>query len=305
MRSFVPVVLACAGLLTGCGSTAGPAGQTQDGTSFQNRAAEVAKAWQDAGMATAWARGFVPLQELTLEPAWSPNEDLKASFGNGWIRTTSPLPDSASRGDIRFADGTSMRVPLVGAQTASRRFPKRSGPCPSTGQPPTCQWLTITAARRSTVKISTTRGPAVVPAWSYTIAGLAQPLWSVAVAPSAITSLPMVALPDNRAPEGVVSAMDHFSSRGDGGGGVGGVGHVLAFTIGIGACDKDPRGLVRETPELVVVGGSVTPPDAGTPCNASLELKPVEVVTHEPVGTRPVVDALSGRLLFPSTLPAR
>ena len=296
-------MLACAGLLTGCGSTAGPGSQTEDGSSFQNRAAEVAKAWQDAGMAAAWTRGFVPLQELTVEPAWSPNGELKASYGNGWIRSTSPLPDAAGQGDIRFADGTSIRVPLVGAQTASRRFPKRSGPCPSAGQPPTCPWLTITAARRSTVEISTTRGQAVVPAWGYTVAGLAQPLRSVAVAPPAITSLPMVALPDNRAPEGVVSAMDHFSSRGDGG--VGGVGHVLAFTIGIGACDLDPRGLVRETPELVVVGGSVAPPDAGTPCNASLELKPVEVVTHEPVGTRPVVDALSGRLLFPSVLPAR
>ncbi len=289
----MPVAVACVGLLTGCGSTAGPASQADGGTSFQDRAAEVAKAWQDDGMSTAWATGFVPLQELTVEPAWTPNGDLKASFGNGWIRSTSHLTDTVSQGKVRFADGTSLPVPLVGAKTAYSQLPQRTGDCPMAGQPPTCQWLTITAARLSTALIGTSRGQATVPAWHFTVAGLAQPLIRVAVASSAMTSLPQVALPDNRAPQGVVSAMNLVTGQGD----------VLAFTIGIGACDKNPRGLVRETPELVVVGGSVTPPDAGTPCNASLELKPVEVVTSQPIGTRPILDVLSGRPLVTQPTP--
>jgi hypothetical protein len=288
MRSFVPVVVACAGLLAGCGSSTGPATGAEGSTSFQDRAVDVARAWQDSGVVTAWTQGFVPLQGLILEPPWSPNGDLKASYGNGWIRSTSPLPDTAGQGDVRFPDGTSVRVPLVGAQTASRRLPTRSGPCPTAGQPSACQWLTITAARRSTLGIRTTRGRAIVPAWRYTVAGLAQPLMVAAVAPSAMTSLPDVTLPDQQAPDGMVGAMSLLSTRGD----------VVAFTIGIGACDKDPRGLVRETPELVVVGGSVKPSDAGAPCTAQLLLQRVEVQTEQPVGTRPVVDALSGKPLL-------
>lgn len=288
MRGFVPVVMACAGLLAGCGLIDRPATPAQTEASFRDRAAAVAKAWQDGGITRAWATGFVPLQELTVEPAWTPNGDLKASYGNGWIRSTSALPDIAGQSEIRFADGTSLPVPLVGAQTAYNRFPRRNGACPMGGQPLTCQWLTITAARLSTVEILTTRGKAIVPAWRYTVAGLTHPLASVAVAPSAMTPIPQVTMPDLSAPAGVVSAMDLVSISDD----------VVAFNIGIGACDKDPRGLVLETPELVIVGGSVTLPDAGTLCTAQLLSHRVEVRTKQPVGARPVVDALSGRPLL-------
>ena len=101
-----------------------------------------------------------------------------------------------------------------------------------------------------------------------------------------MTSIPRVTMPDLSAPAGVVSAMDLVSISD----------HGVAFNIGIGACDKDPRGLVLETPELVV-GGSVTQPDAGTLCTAQLLLQGVEVRTKQPVGARPVVDARSGQPL--------
>lgn len=290
MRGFVPVVLACAGVLAGCGLIDQSASPAQDSGPFQERAAAVAKAWQDVGMSRAWATGFVPLQELTVEPAWTPNGDLKASYGNGWIRAPSPLPDTTAQGCVRFPDGTSLSVALVGAQTAYSQLPERFGDCPTAGEPPTCQWLTITAARRSTTRIGTSRGPAIVPVWRYTVAGLRQPLLRVAVAPSAMTSIPRVPLPDDVAPAGVVGAMRLLSSRGD----------SVAFDIGIGACDTDPRGLVWESPELVVIGGSVTASDAGTPCTAALLLHRVQVRTRQPVGTRPIVDALSGSPLVTS-----
>jgi hypothetical protein len=300
MRTFVVAVVACAGLLAGCGSAnpstdiggpAGPAGpgSPSEGTgSFRDRAVAVAKAWQDGGMSTAWSTGLVPLQELTVEPAWTPNGDLKASYGNGWIRSASPLPDTAGKGEVRFADGASLPAPLVGAQTAYNRFPKRTGTCPMGGQPLTCQWLTITAARLSTVEILTTRGQAIVPAWHFTVSGVTQPLISVAVAPSAITPIPQVTPHDRGASSGIVSAMSLVSISDD----------VIAFNIGIGACDKNPRGLVLETPDLVIVGGSVTLPDAGTLCTLQLLSRRVEVRTRQPVGERPVVDAMSGQPLL-------
>jgi len=222
-----------------------------------------------------------------------PLGDLKASYGNGWIRSASPLPETAGQGEVRFADGTSLPVPLVGAMTAYNWFPKRTGPCPMGGQPLTCQWLTITAARLSTVEILTSKGQAIVPAWRYTVAGLTHSLMSVAVAPSAMTAIPQVTLTDHRAADGIVSAMGLVSISGD----------VIAFNIGIGACDKDPSGLVLETPELVVVGGSVTLPDAGTVCRLQLLSHRVEVRTKQPVGARPVVDSLSGQPLLTAPAP--
>ena len=305
MKPLVPVVLACVGLLAGCGSidrTAPPtAGNpTSPATApdnaavvskdpFQARAAAVAKTWLDSGLSKAWTTGFVPLQELVVVPDWTPNGDLKASYGNGWIRSSVPLPDTPGKGEIRFPDGASLAVPVLGAKTAYRRLPERSGECPMAGQPPTCQWLTITAAKLSTMKLLTSRGLATVPAWVFTVEGLSQPLLRAAVGTPAMTSLPEPRAPEQDAPKGVVSAMHLASIRGD----------VVAFDIGIGACDKNPRGLVREFAHLIVIGGSVTVPFAGTSCNSSLEIRRVAVRTKQPVGTRPVVDALSGRPVLP------
>jgi len=155
------------------------------------------------------------------------------------------------------------------------------------------QWLTITAARLSTVRIGTSRGQANVPAWQYTVDGLRQPLVRVAVARSAMTSLPTVDLPGHNRMDGIVPAMRLESSRGE----------FIAFDIGIGACDKDARALVREFPELIVIGGSVTPSEGGAPCTSQLLLHPVEVHTNRPVGMRPIVDALSNRPLFTQPAP--
>lgn len=256
---------------------------------FEARAAEVARVWQDQGIAKAWTTGFVPVQELDVVPEWTPNVELKASYGNGWIRSSDPLPDTPGRGEVKFPDGTALAVPVAGARTTFSGLPARSGDCPEAGQPPTCQWLTITAAKLSTMKLQTSRGLATVPAWSFKIEGLSQPLLRVAVGTPAMTSLPEPRAPEQNAPKGVVSAMHLASIKGD----------VVAFDIGIGACDKNPRGLVREFAHIIVIGGSVTVPFAGTSCNSSLEIRRVAVRTKQPVGTRPVVDALSGRPVLP------
>ncbi|KGN30236.1 hypothetical protein N802_09575 [Knoellia sinensis KCTC 19936] len=248
---------------------------------FHDRATEVAAAWQERGIAAAWTNGFVPLQELVVEPDWRPNGFLEASFGNGWIRTSAALPDVGGRGVIRFGDGSSLSVPLVGAKAAYGQLPQRSGECSADGQPPGCPWLTITQARLSTVQIETSRGPAEVPAWSFTVDGLPQPLLRVAVAPSATTSLPVE--PSSFAgPGGVVSRKQLASSHGN----------SIAFDIEMGACNG-AQGLVSEFPDVIVVGVSVSPQEVDA-CIAALLPRRVEVRTTRPVGTRPIVDE-SGR----------
>lgn len=70
----------------------------------------------------------------------------------------------------------------------------------------------------------------------------------------------------------------------------------LDFTIGTGGCDHDPTGLVYETGDTVVIGGHAVP-GTGT-CDGSLTYHPVSVTLTAPLGTRPVVDAVSGRPLI-------
>ena len=106
----------------GCGRSAAPGGGVvDDATPFGRLAAAAATHWRDAGLGTRWTTGFVPLEPLTVEPPWDEDGTLKASFYGGWIRATTALPDVAGSGVVRFADGTSMTVPLVGERTAARR----------------------------------------------------------------------------------------------------------------------------------------------------------------------------------------
>lgn len=139
VKSLVGVLLASASLLAGCGAVGQPAASSASqvpsvtdkatpatgNAAFDARAALVAQVWQD-GVLTAWAKGFVPLQELTVVSQVSrtgTTRDFDITYTNGCIRSASPLPDTTGRGDVRFADGTSMPVPLVvrRRRTASSR----------------------------------------------------------------------------------------------------------------------------------------------------------------------------------------
>ncbi|MFG2733346.1 hypothetical protein ACGFX7_00860 [Streptomyces harbinensis] len=75
---------------------------------------------------------------------------------------------------------------------------------------------------------------------------------------------------------------------------------VLTVSVGYGACDADFGAWLRETAELVIVGGwTVSDPAAG-PCTEEL-LTGVRVLGLESeLGGRPVVDAVSGAVLPPA-----
>ncbi|MBD3783510.1 MAG: hypothetical protein IE926_11240 [Micrococcales bacterium] len=277
-------------VLGGCGRSAAPTGGVvDDGTPFGRMAAAAATAWRDAGLGTRWSDGFVPLEPLTVEPLWIEDGTLKASFYGGWIRTAT-FPDEAGSGVVRFPDGSALEVPLVGARTAVGQLPARSGDCPTDSGSSECRWVTLTAARLGTTRLGTSRGEASVPAWLFTVEGLSRPLVRVAVAPAAVTSLPELPAPGAGREAGIVSALYL--------GPVGGT--TLGVDVGTGSCDTDPRGLVAEYPDLVVVGGAVTTPAPGTACDSMLVVHRVEVHLHQPLGTRPVIDAVSGQPLRPA-----
>jgi len=119
----------------------------------------------------------------------------------------------------------------------------------------------------------------------FTIDELTGPIARVAVAPSVIAPLP-----EGPSPAGTPAA-DLVAAQGP---------TVvdeakLSYRLGIGACDTGVTPLVWEAPDVVVVGGGVT---RGTgACTLQLVLKPVTVTLAAPVGTRPVLDALTGQPL--------
>ena len=296
----VIALLGLAGLvLAACGSQ--PASPRATGgmpvDPFIARAQQVAQTWRDSGLLTSWTTGFVPFSPLTLEPVggYAPNENLKAAYGNGFVKSAVTLPVEAGKGEITYADGSRQPVGLVSAQSAyTAMVPPQQGACPPKPGTSTCDWAIVSTVERGTTTILTSRGEATVPTWRFTVVGLDEPIVRVAVDPADITTMPEQPPLDGRSSwTGATSAVGWQAIKGT----------SVTVALGLGACDKDPRGLVWENDDVVVIGGSVTPPDPGTACTAQLVVTPVTVTTKAPVGARPMIDVLSGRALTKTYAP--
>lgn len=302
--ALVAAVLVAVALAAGCGSGAPDPGATgpqggEPSDLFQRRAQQVADAWTRGDLLERWRTNVVAAEGLTKDPDWMPRPNLKASFGSGWVRSATPLPTTSGTGTGTYADGTSVPVTTVDAQTAyDAMVNPRSGPCPppegaSTG----CDWVTITGARRVTASFLTARGPAALPAWSFTVQGLREPLVRVAV--EAVE-------PGDLEPAGLSpSPTDGRHVLLTGQNVVGHSATSLTVTLGSGACDTDRREHVLETDEVVVVGGTALSPPPGQMCNSSLRLDEVTVPLTSELGDRPVVDAASGLPLLPKVVPTQ
>ena len=153
------------------------------------RARQVVAQWQDSPAAWAWRAGLVLLGpgELTAMPpdAGFANQHQKNDFAAGRFRLAGALPRQALHGRIRWADGSTQAVPLLGAQAAFRQLAANQ----ACAVPP-CGELTITSARPAVVTVDTSKGPAVLPAWRFTMAELGWPVTEAAVASGTFVTLP-------------------------------------------------------------------------------------------------------------------
>jgi hypothetical protein len=270
-------------------------------------AGEVADAWSASADPAAWRAGFVPLQNLTTVDG-DLDEAQRRALDAGWLRSSAALPAAPPPARaVAFPDGT-LDLPLVSAADAYAQV--RQGDPPPCAPPPTeapepsptaagpdtavtagplgdCVALTVTGATLDTTRVRTTRGVATVPAWRFTLDGTPATLVRVAVAPAAVGPPPAPApTPTNRPPAGELVAAQHLT---------GVAGARLAYALGVGACDERIEPIVAERPDVVVVGGSVR--RAAGVCTEQLLLHEVEVSLAEPLGDRPVFDALTGQPL--------
>jgi hypothetical protein len=300
---------------------AAPASPSGDlDTVFAARAEQVARQWRAAGTSDAWGTGFVPLQALTVPPAGVTFSDAtKRAFAAGWYRLETGMPREAGgrKGTITYAGGATETVPVITLAEAYAELDQGDPPpCPGPTVPPpadapgpdgtdgggpespasdkapkSCVALTITGATLGSVKILTSRGETDAPAWLFTVRELKGPVARVAVAPSAIATVPEIDTDGLPPGTGLVAAQDLTSVTGT----------RLAFRLGVGACDEQIRPLAFETEDVVVVGGTATRRDGV--CTEQLLLHPVTVELDEPSGARPVIDAATARVLTISAVP--
>jgi hypothetical protein len=242
--------------------------------------------WQVSPAARAWRTGLVLLApgELTSSPrdAAFANQRQKDAFGSGRFRLAGALPGLGLglHGRIRWADGAMRAVPLLGARAAFQQLAADRAcaiaPC---GQ------LTITAARPAAVTVETSRGPAVLPAWRFTMAELGWPVTEAAVASGNFITLPdPFPLPAADRDVPGVGGLQAVSADG----------RTLTLKITTGACDTAWGARVHQTGTAVVVGSWTSGGSSGQACPAMALLRYTRVTLARPLGSRIVLDVATG-----------
>ncbi|WP_249999136.1 hypothetical protein [Actinoplanes sp. M2I2] len=103
-------------------------------------------------------------QETTVSGALEPlNEHLKTAIGAGRLEAAGELPATPRRrGEAVWSGGRRLSLPLLPAREALRLLAVDDD-CPE------CVRHPVTGARLTTMRVSTTRGMATVPAWEFSL----------------------------------------------------------------------------------------------------------------------------------------
>jgi hypothetical protein len=293
---WVAVVLGGCALLGGCGRAptpiggGGPFDEQRDIERQRQQAREALVRFDQAVAGAGSSPRFVPVGELQGQIGdWEPdNEQNKAALTAGMVVSGADLPAApAGAAAVVWADGKRRSVPYASAADALTQL-NRSGDCPD------CRLLEITGARLTDGEIRTTRGPATVPLWEYTLKGTAVRITLVAVDRSAIFTVTPPSWDPNNAPSGL--AIERAATS------VGGRRLTVSFTgspaTGDKPCGYDYTGEAVESDNAVVVivlaHTSVPPPGPGGGCPAIGAPRTTTVDLAEPLGERAVLEVQQG-----------
>jgi hypothetical protein len=264
-------------------STAGQNGPA----AFVARAQQVTAQWDRSDAARAWRTGLVLMNASDLTPVPSKgfsSGSAKFAFMSGHFRLAGVLPAGPLPGMVRWANGTTLRLPLLSARAAFAELAAER-PCVV---PSACGQLTVTGAEPGVVTVRTSRGPATVPAWRFTVAGLGWKVSEVAIARSAFVVLPGYGPipPAGRNTKGV----NELTA-------VSGNGRTLTLIFFGGGCDVAWGAYEHESGSTVVVGSWERSENGA--CAAVGIGRRVHVTLARPLGTRVVLDVASGLPLIP------
>jgi hypothetical protein len=255
---------------------------------FADRARVVAEAVRRVGLPVP-PPGPVLLSGWALDEGFETSEQ-KIAWTYGHV-TFAPGVDQpvAGTGTLRLPDRGSRPVDLVGVRPALDRAldGALAGPRPCDGVPAASCRLLVSRAVLAEAKARTSQGEATVPVWRLTIHGLSHTISVIAVADGVLTRpTPQDPLPGLPGPPDGVRAMDSLR-RVDGA--------TIEVGIAGGGCDDSLVAHVVELDDMVVVGGTTPPLPRDTACTADYASLPARVQLAEPLGSRPVIDAVSGR----------
>lgn len=269
----------------GCAGGDGLGGPGDDPDRLRKQARDVLARYDEAVQAAGGQQRYVPVGDLTGQLGdWEPERgENKASLLSGQVLAGGVLPAAPqATGTVTWDGGATLDVPLVGADAALAAIPRSDcGGCPP---------LTATGARLTTAKISTTRGPATVPAWEYTLQDTAVRVTRPAVAASAAVTVTPPSWDPFNSPGGL--PIDSASVN------AAGTTLTLVFTGSPGPasqpCGADYTGEVVESANAVVVIILTHPHAANEACTAIGYRRTLDVDLAAPLGERALLDIQQG-----------
>ncbi|WP_245766741.1 hypothetical protein [Streptomyces colonosanans] len=274
--SLLAAVAAVGLAVSGCGSH--PDGDAAaDAEAVAHRAQQVAAAWERSSAADAWRAGYYPMGDVIQLPRGGlrSKADEQAYRDHSFV-LQGKLPATWPRnGQVAWADGKSLTRPLAGVEDSYKSL--------SGGRVGGTPHLTVIGAKLGTMTLATSRGPATVPAWLFTLDGYTSPLKRAAVTPSKLPSPPI-----GRARDVPVEQLNGLV-------GVAGDGRSVTVVALHGVCDDGPAVEVLETPRSVVLSSSIKQGKSGGNCTKQAKLQQVTVELDRPVGDRVLLDAKSGQ----------
>ncbi|MFF7144048.1 hypothetical protein ACFZB5_22855 [Streptomyces nodosus] len=274
---FAAIALSAVGLaaVSGCGSQKEA---VDGGTDVRaDRARQVAAAWDGSAAAAAWRAGYHPVGEAVQLPKGGlrGQADRQAHENQNFI-LRGELPGAGPKdGQVRWPGGDSLTRPLVGADQSYRTLAGTH----DDGAP----HLTVTGAKLGTMTMVTSRGPATVPAWLFSLDGYATPLKQAAAVPSKPPPSPIEAAHD--IPGRPIDRLIRIT----------GDGRSVTVVALHGVCDDGAGVDVLETRGSVVLSAAVKGHEGGGICTKQSRLQQVTVKLERPVGDRVLLDARTGR----------
>jgi hypothetical protein len=200
----------------------------------------------------------------------------KRAFQDGSFVLEGTLPATwPNNGQVAWAGDESLTRPMVGAEESYETLVGGN----ADGKP----YLTVTGARLGEMSVATSRGPAVAPAWLFTLDGYDSPLKRAAAIPSKLSPPPIKRAYD--VPGLPLNRLVQISAGG----------RSVTVAALHGECDNGPAVNVLETSGSVVLSNSVKERKDGDVCTKQGKLQQVTVRLDRPVGDRVLLDALTGK----------
>ncbi|MFE7244439.1 hypothetical protein [Streptomyces sp. NPDC057580] len=270
------IALAGAGLgaVSGCGSQKATAGGTNVLT---DRARQVAEAWDGSTAAAAWRAGYHPMGETVQLPQGGLHSpaDLQAYEDQSFLLRGELPVTWPKNGQVTWATGKPLTQRVMGADESYKNLAStRVNRKPH---------LTVTGVKLGEMRVATSRGPATVPAWLFTLHGYATPLKQAAVIPSTPPRSPIS--PARDIPGLPLDRLIQIAADG----------RSVTVVALHGVCDDGPAVDVLETSGSIVLSASVKDRKNKGNCTKQAKLQQVTVKLKHPVDDRVLLDALTGQ----------